>query len=327
MKTYENLNQLKNTKSVCLIAHIEPDPDALASMIVFRDFLKHHFQIPVVDIFSEHKTRTDSLQEILGEIEINKQSTFYETAIMMDCPNTDRLGEYKQLFEKAKQTIVIDHHATNNYDGNINIVEICSSTCEIVYSILNYFNYALTSSQQGKLYAGIITDTNNFTVGALTNRTFKIVSNFAENIDRESIYKAFLANNTEKSMKLLSIAIQNIESYENKQIIITHITHEDAKLNLAEHIDMCGIVNQIASINTAKLICFIEPRNNKYYVSMRAKKGYDVSEIAKRHGGGGHVGAAAYISDKSLSNTKQEILEEFNENLTKFKPEKLKLFR
>ena len=327
MKTYENLNQLKNTKSVCLIAHIEPDPDALASMVVFRDFLKSYFKIKKVDIFAEHQSMSDNLKEILETVKINPNCSNYETAIMMDCPNTDRLGIYKPLFEQAKHKIVIDHHATNNNDGEINIVDICSSTCEIVYSIIKYFRYQLSTAQQGKLYAGIITDTNNFSVGAIKNRTFEIVGEFAENIDREAIYKAFLANNTQKSMQLLSIAIQNIVSFEHGQIIITHITLEDAERHKAQHIDMCGIVNQIASINSAKLICFIEPRNNKYYVSMRAKRGYDVSQIAKSNGGGGHIGAAAYISDKSLKETEQQILQDFRENLSNVKPVTVKIFK
>ena len=112
---------------------------------------------------------------------------------MMDCPNTDRLGIYKNLFLDAKLKIVIDHHATNNYDGDINIVELCSSTCEIVYNILNSFNFEISKANQGKLYAGLITDTNNFTVGKITNTTFKIASEFTDNINREEIYKAFLS--------------------------------------------------------------------------------------------------------------------------------------
>ncbi len=327
MKKYNALSMFKDLENVALIAHIEPDPDALSSMVVLKEFLQKFFNVKNVDIFAECSGLTSSLQEILGNNNLNPEIKNYHLAIMMDSPNTERLGIYKTIFENTARTIVIDHHATNLYEGDFNIVEICSSTCEIVYSIIKEFNYSLSTIQQGKLYAGIITDTDNFKVGAISNRTFQIISEFAENVDREAIYNAFLANNTHKSMQLLSIAINNISSYNDGQIIITSISQNEAKSVSANHNDMCAIVNQIATINTAKLVCFIEPRNDKYYASMRSKQGYDVSEIARRNGGGGHVGAAAFVSELSLEETKELILKEFETQLANVIPSKKILFK
>lgn len=326
MNTYEKFNQIKNSKSVCLISHIEPDPDAISSMVVLREFLKKHFNIVTVDIFAQYSNLSDGLLAILDDLTLNPNRNDYETAIMLDSPNTDRLGCYKELFASASNKVVIDHHATNNYDGDINIVELCSSTCEIIYSILNYFDYEIPKASQGKLYAGIITDTNNFTVGEITDKTFAIASEFTKNINRDAIYKAFLASNTLKNMQLLSLAIENLSSYEHNQIIITHITNEQAKKYNTTHDDFCGLVNKITTINSSKLVCLIEPQEESYYVSMRAKSGYDVSNIAKLNGGGGHVGAAAFTSNLTLEEIHELILNAFREELRKNKPKQTKLF-
>ncbi len=326
MNHYEKLNRLNGVKSVCLISHIEPDPDAIASMVVMREFLKQKFNISKVDLFAETSNLSDGLLEILDTIELNPEPIPCEVAIMMDSPNIERLGKFKYLFESAKEKIVIDHHATNNYAGDINIVEICSSTCEIVYSILKEFNHPFTKEQQGKLYAGLITDTSNFVVGEITERTFEIARDCNKNINRDTIYKAFLASNTLKNMQLLSLAIQNLSSYDHNQIIITHITTEQALINNTTHDNFCGIVNSIATINSSKLVCLIEPMDKCYYVSMRAKTGYDVSEIAKKFGGGGHIGAAAFTSTDTLENLHKLILEEFRIQLAKTKPKKVNLF-
>lgn len=326
MNTYENFNLIKESKSVCLISHIEPDPDAISSMVVLREFIKKHFKIDRVDIFADYSNLSDGLLEILDGLQLNSGIAEYETAIMMDSPNIERLGTHKNLFTSARQKIVIDHHATNNYDGDINFVELCSSTCEIVYSLLKSFEYEIPKSDQGKLYAGIITDTNNFTVGTITDKTFSIASEFTNNINREAIYKAFLANNTLKNMQLLSVAIENLSSYEHNQIIITHITQEQAKRYNTTHDNFCGLINKIATINSSKLVCLIEPQDESYYISMRAKSDYDVSVIAKKYGGGGHVGAAAFTTTLSLEEIHQVILEEFREQLTKTKSKKVKLF-
>lgn len=315
MKNYSKLNELEKAKSVCLLTHINPDADALCSAIVLRDFLKKHFNISKVDIFAEGNNLPESYTPILGTVKINKSIQNYQVAIMLDSPNTDRLGIYKSLFFKAKTKIVIDHHATNNFDGDINIVEIVSSTCEIVYSILKYYKYKISNTNKGKLYAGIITDTNNFTVGAVTSNTFKIASEFENYINREAIFNNFLGNNSLKNMQLLSLAIQNIVTFDHNQIVISHISHEEAKKFKADYNDFNGIINRLATINVARYICFIYPKDDHYYISMRGRKGADVSSIAKIYGGGGHAGAAAFPSYKQLKDIEQLILTSFrNEN-------------
>ena len=326
MKNYNKLSIFNNTKSVCLLTHIEPDTDALASCVVLRDLLKSFFKIPKVDIFAECSTLSETNKLILGNIHINKKISNYNTAVMIDCPNTERLGEYTQLFNNAKNKIVIDHHATNTYQGDINIVEIISSTCEIIYSICKHFKYTLNSKQKAKIYAGIITDTNNFTVGNITSKTFAIASEFEKEINRSDIYATFLNNRSLKNFQLLSLAIQNIVTFDHNQIIVTHITHEEAQKYKASFNDYYGIINQLATINSAKLICFIKPINNDYYVGMRAKNGLNVASIAKNFGGGGHTGAAAFVSSKSIQLIEQDILIKFRDELSKFKPKPTKLF-
>ena len=52
MKKY-NLEKIKAAKSICLIAHIDPDVDAICSMVVFRKFLMDTFNKNKIDIFAE----------------------------------------------------------------------------------------------------------------------------------------------------------------------------------------------------------------------------------------------------------------------------------
>lgn len=326
MSNYKNLDILKNSKSVCLISHIEPDADAIASMVVFRDFLIKHFNIKTVDIYAAGGETSDYLAPILGNIKINKQPKSYHTAIAMDCPNPERLGLYKQLFDKAKTKVVIDHHATNVKFGDINVVENVSSTCEIIYLILAKYKFDISKENQGKLYAGIITDTYNFTVGNITPNTFKICGAFAKNIDISNIYNHFLNKNTLKTMQLLSLAIQNIVTFNHGNILLSHISHEESEKFRAQPEDFTGIINKLATIHPAKLVCFIKPQDESYYVSMRASKGYDISAIAKKNNGGGHTGAAAFLSNKGLRDIEENIVKEFIDIINNSNEKPTKLF-
>ena len=59
---------------------------------------------------------------------------------------------------------------------------------------------------------------------------------------------------------------------------------------------------------------------------MRGRKGSNVANIAKRHKGGGHIGAAAFVSDKNLPEIEQLILTEFRKELKRIPKSKPKLF-
>ena len=319
MNNYDIFKNLNNQKSICLISHISPDADALASMVVLKEFLLQQFNFNSVDIFAQETDSLDFYKSIIENNDINIIKKDYDIAIMLDSPNKERLGIYKTFFESACFKIVIDHHATNNFEGDINIVDFCSSTCEIIYSILSYYNYEISNKNKGKIYAGIITDTNNFTVGNFNSRTLKIASEIIDHVNKDEIYNHFLSNNTPQQMELLSQSIQNLKLIENNQIILSHISSQDIDNIHATQNDCSGIVNKLATISNSKLVCFIYPVNDiEHYVSLRAKNGYNVSIIAKKYGGGGHTGASAFLSTLTINDIEKLIEEEFKQQLKTF---------
>lgn len=326
MRKYEKLLLLNGLKSVCLLGHIDPDTDAFASMLIFKDFLKKCFGVKRVDIFAEYNELGVKDLEMLGKEKINPKQCKYEACVSMDTANIERHGIYADLFKKAKIKVVIDHHDTNTREGQINIVEICSSTCEIVSSVCKAFGYNLNESQKAKIYAGIITDTNNFQVGAIKSRTFKVASECCDQIDTNALYRFYFENNSIKNMQMLSIALQNMTTFEGGKILITQITKEEAKKYKTKNEDFSGIANRLNTITGVKMLCFIEPKDDFYYVSMRSKPGYNVAVIAQKNGGGGHVGASAFNSTESIEKIEQMVLLEFMDQMKANQEKKEKIF-
>ncbi|MBR1987506.1 MAG: DHH family phosphoesterase [Clostridia bacterium] len=315
MHNYELISSLTDAKNICIIGHLNADTDALCSMYCLREFLISRLQNVNIVL----ATDTDSLQSnylaILENTPINALIDDIDTAISIDCPNIGRLGKFSNIFTQAKTKIVIDHHQTNNYFGDINIVENNSSSCEIIYNIMKFYNYEISNEILGRLYAGIITDTMNFTVGELTDTTFEIASLASKRVDTQSIYDNFLNHHSATNMKLLAEAINNIKSFNDGKIIISYIRPKLVKKLKASFDEYTGIINRLSSIQNNFMTCLIEPKDNIFYVSLRGKRSYNVGEIAKKYGGGGHAGAAAFDSNLSLKKIKKLILNEFTKIL------------
>lgn len=312
---YNQIKALKKAKNVCLIAHTEPDADALCSMVVFKNFL-----ISIgknVDIFAEYSSLPQSYDCVVENQNLNNGKLNYDFAIMMDAPLTSRLGKYESLFLNAPQTLVIDHHATNEFDRKNNIVKVVSSTCELVFDILKQNHYKFTKKDYGMIYAGIITDTNNLTVGERSKHMFEIVGECVENVESYPIYENFMLNNTRLNMELMAKSIQNAKFYHEGKIILSHITIGEARSFKATQDSYTGIINRLSTINGARLVGFIYPKGEEYYVSMRGRAGYNVGKIAKQNSGGGHDGAAAFLSHADLKTVEKDLLKDFEKELNK----------
>lgn len=314
-KLIEKIKKLeiaKNAKTVCLIGHIDPDADALSSMVVFKSFLTKTFKIKTIDLFADCEQVSNSCQPILGKESINKKpKKQYDFAVMMDSPNVDRLGKYANLFQTSNHKISIDHHNTNQMLGELNIVANVSSCCEIVYMICKEYGYTLSNSEQGKIYAGLITDTNNFSVGNVSENTFKIASEIIPHINKDVIVSNFFSNNSLHNMKVLAQAINNTSAFESGKIVMSFITNQQAEQLGCNPNSYIGIINRLTSISHCCLVSFVYPKNDLLYVALRARNGFDVSKLAIKNNGGGHIGASGYLSDKSLEETNKDILDYF----------------
>ena len=325
MKKYQELNILKDSKNVCIIGHLNADTDALCSMVCLREFLLSNFENLNVYLATDTDVIQNNYLAIIDNISLNDFPKEIDTAISIDCPNINRLGKYSNVFSEAKTKIVIDHHLTNTNFGDINIVEVNSSSCEIVYNIMKENNFEISNQILGKLYAGVITDTMNFTVGTLTDTTFEIASLASKTIDIQSIYDNFLNHHSLTNIKLLAESIKNLNCYNDGKINISYIKRRTIKKLKASFDEYTGIINRLASIQNNLMTCLIEPKGNVYYVSMRGKRGYNVGAIAKKYGGGGHAGAAAFDTSLGLKKIKKLIKEEFTQLLkTTERPYKFK---
>ena len=305
------LDKIKDYKSICIIGHIDPDPDALASMVAMKEFIKSAFKNTCVKLYASFNNLSEENKLILSDEQINSEEKGFDLAISLDCPNLPRLGEYSKFFESAKHTIVIDHHDTNTYFGDDNIINICSSTCEIVYGFFKEYNVDISDKIYERIYTGLITDTMNFTVGAFNKNAFVIASECFPHCNVKKIYEYFLGLFSHKNLKMTGVAFDNTEMYFDNRVAISHISFEEEKNHGSNPNDYVGIVNRINRIERLQIACFIYPKGDTYYITLRGKPAIDVGQIAKKFGGGGHAGAAGFLSKKSINEIKTDLLHEF----------------
>ena len=314
MSVLEEIKEkILTSDSIAILTHENPDGDAVGSSLGLMNALEKIGKKVDVIIPALNK-----MYEMLPGYEKIKQSSQekYDLCIALDCADMDRLHICREIFEKSKNTMVIDHHITNQNYGDVNYVNaVASSTCQNLIVVLGYLGITISKDIAMCLYTGILTDTGGFRYNVQVE-TFEIAAMLLETgIDISKIYRNFFDVTTIPRTKSLGKALERLELLANGKVAFTYLTKEDEEIFGMTDGDHEGIVNYGRDIENVEVSIFVRQKDDKYKVSMRSNEYVDVSLIASKFGGGGHMKAAGMSSDMSFELLKQTLVAEIEKQL------------
>ena len=283
---------IDSSKTFFLTIHMIPDADACGSMLCFAEFLKGKGK--KVYMYS-HDKLNNALMTLPGVKDVKDKIILkvFDTAVFFECSVPQRSGIDISDF-RFRKTISIDHHITAERYADLNIIyPDYPSTSEIIYSVIKKMGASITPTMAVNLYAGIITDTGRFQYPQTRPQTLKIVSNLMSlGIDFYRINEVFFNRTTYKNLKLLSVALSSLEI--DNSIASMVIKESDFKKYKANFTDTDNIINYPMMLEDVLAVFLIKEDSEKYSVTFRSKKNIDVSYVASRFGGGGHITASGF---------------------------------
>lgn len=318
---------LAQSKNIALIGHINPDGDCFGSLNAITDYITSKFN-SLVHCFAECDTIAEEFKPFTRDIIFNPTPlTKYDACICVDVASLGRLGKYIEIFNTSTHTICIDHHSTNKGFAQINYIKPISSNCENIYNLLTSANFNISKSTAGKLFAGIVTDTNNLSTNSVTKQTYLAVIDLIDKgIDYYKIIKFFMGGNSMIQFKLLSMAMNGAKFYNNNTIMVMEITREQLDSTGGTQEDLNPIINQAFCMKHALSALLITPRNGQTHVSFRGRGNIDVSILAQHFGGGGHKSAAAFMMQNFTNKDLEYIINKLSEQINILPQENDNLF-
>lgn len=303
------IDTIKKSKCIALFCHTKPDGDALGSSYAMKYVLEKigkECDIYCESKIPEHYCYISNYKCIKQTNDKNKK---YDLAIALDCSDKKRMGECAKLFDKIPFSIKIDHHKTNEQFANLNQVEIVSSTCEVLYYVINQLGVELDDNIATCLYIGLASDTGCFMHDNTTSNTHEIASKLLEyNIDINKIHYYEFKRRTRAQLELLHICLGNLSFVLDDKVAFMHLKLTDFEKTGAEQSDTLGFVNYISNVDTTKVAVMLsEEKPNLFAVSFRTNGTVDVSKIAEIFGGGGHKMAAGAKIFGGITTVKKKI--------------------
>ena len=290
------LEALKSSWGAVVLAHKNPDGDALASSLAMREILSALGKECVLlndgpFLRTEiAKFKDEFLQECPEEF-LSRSPL----AIILDCSTPDRPGK---CFESVKnlERVVIDHHSSGvpfTKEGLSYIVPDSPSTTLCLDKVREALAVPLTSQMAYYLYFGFLTDTGSYHFLSEKQAPSALMraASFAEaGVSPYDVYDEIHDGKKLSDLQAAGRIIADSESLFGGQLLICVQGKEIADSRISDHV--YDLLMQSAGLKV--IVFFKEKKLGGYELGFRAKHhaGIDVGKLAAELGGGGHMHAA-----------------------------------
>lgn len=283
--------KMLNAEHIVLVSHVHPDGDTLGSALALYDVLTqagkkvtHYNKTLELPLSYDFLPGFVKIKEVLPKK--------FDLVVSLDCSSLNRLqipnGEY--------EIINIDHHITNRYFGNINVVvDSFTSAGMVVYELLKANNISMSKACAICLYTAIADDTGFFVYGDMDELTFSIVAQLVKHgANPKEIASKVKRREPLSKIRLCGYMLNHFDLHENGTIATIIFNKEALVATGAKRNDTKNIINMLRSIaNVTVAIMLLEEEEGGYKVSLRSKD-INVSKVALDYDGGGHKTAAGF---------------------------------
>jgi len=251
-------------------------------------------QVALLDGIPERFAFVFPDQKIMQTAEIDSD---HDLIIILDAGDDTRTGITFNRDSSRTVLINIDHHASNNFYGDLNYVDTgASSTCEMVCGLLERGKMPLDADVALSLLLGLITDSRSFQNESLRYTAHLAAAKLlATGVDNSPILNTLNAGRSEEDLRVQGFGLCNFKLECNGTLATLVIRNQDLQERRAQigNIFGSGIFNILTSMkNTLASVVIFERDDGMSFCEFRSRGGIDVKEVAVSMGGGGHVPAS-----------------------------------
>jgi phosphoesterase RecJ-like protein len=305
---------LRQTRSAVLVCHVNPDADALGSMLGLGRFLADRgveVAATVPNGLGDLPRWVESLPGRDLLVAPGKLPKEPPVVVTLDAADLGRLDGLSHLVERAGTSVCIDHHRTNPGFASINLIDPdAAATAEVVYRLIGRIGGDLGADVAACLYAGLVTDTGRFQFGSASPEVLRIAADLRERpFDHARLSQALYEDNSLAYLRLLGTVLDRATLVAEADLVWTWLTRKDlqgARVPIQETDDVIDILRTARESDVAAVVK--EQRDGGFKVSLRSRGNTDVAAIAERFGGGGHRLAAGYTSKAPLEETARNLV-------------------
>lgn len=290
---------IKKANRVLVICHKKPDGDTLGAAVAMNNILKDlgkEVQIACVDAIPERYFFMNELRRAVREFDYRD----YDLIMVLDA-GASYMTKYHEIypgiFSGEVPVVNIDHHASNDNFGTINIVDVNSASATvIIYKMLTFLGLRISPSSATGILCGIYNDTGSLMHGNTTLEVFEITGKMVDaggkvGLVAQNLFRITPLSTMKAWGKVLERATLNDEG-----VVVSVVTERDLRDAEANSEDLTGVVDFMNAVPGSRFTVLLnEDEKGNVKGSFRTRRDdVDLAELAGKFGGGGHKKAAGF---------------------------------
>ncbi|MCP4593343.1 MAG: hypothetical protein GY842_21620 [bacterium] len=312
----ELIRSIESWERPVIIAHVPPDADALGAMFaVARGFgstgATASVALPEASLSQRLAFLHEWAEPRIAGVEEFAQADGFVVVDTAKKPRCNLPGGLPEEWNAGRRIVNIDHHASNTRFGDINwVVGDASSSCELVFHLLEVWARPVDELSASLLYAGIHTDTAGFSLPNTSGSALAAAAQLVERGARVTELGERLCRSQRLSeFRLLRIIYANTRLTPDERIAYSTADYReitDAGCAAADIDDQVSIPRSLLGTRLALLLT--EGVRGKTRINFRGDAGVSVLALAKSFGGGGHDAAAGAILEGPIPEVLAQVL-------------------
>jgi phosphoesterase RecJ-like protein len=311
---------LLGADEVALACHVNPDGDALGSMLALAQTLESLGKRAVCSWDGATPLALPTAYAGLVGVDLLVETAEFPTApdvlVALDTGSLDRLGCLADVVAHAGAVLVIDHHASHEIFGTVGLIDPhAAATAVLVEELVRRLGAKLTADVAACLYTGLTTDTGSFKYASTTPAVHELAARLlATGIRHDEIARAIWDTNCFAYVSMLggvlSRARLELHAAGGLGLVWTYSTAADLAAYGVGMEELEGVIDVIRTTAEAEVaaVCKQEA-DGSLKVSMRSKGRIDVGAVCVALGGGGHRFAAGLTTAADATTTMGKIRE------------------
>ncbi len=312
---------IKDSEFIVLVTHQNPDIDGLSAMLAFSLFFSEKNPLPLVE---ELPINSQFLHGIEKVKIISKETPLFrpDLLVVFDAQCERRLPEKIRNLLKPKEVIIFDHHQEEACESFLSCKPLkiidpeAPSTTYLLYKFLKSISEKIPQKVSENLLSGLYYDTGSFRYENVKGDIFLVAQELLNFGARPSyIARELFENIPLEQIEMTKLVLERLELLKNGEIALSYLTKEDFE-RLGGEVYLNDPASFLRSIKGVKVSAVIkEVEEGVIKVSLRSKAPFEIIELAKKYGGGGHKYACGF---KVKSENFNKFLEDFKKDLEAF---------
>ncbi len=298
------IKALEGKNNIIISTHAYPDADGIGGQIALclalRSLGKQVHCINELPLLGRYNYLDPN--KVVFSIEDHPIKTEeIDLIIVVDTNTVERTGKFYDFSKNIEAPILyVDHHPCDQSIVDEHCIDTsAAATGQLVGEIIEGMNIEFTEQMALALYTAILIDTSSFRYPTVSANTHRLVAKLMDaGVKSPTAYNGIYGTKKIAYMHLLGKILFSSDTNEREDIAWIVIKKEDLSIFHSDVEDTHAFINNLLVLDNIKVACMFRDDGTFVKASFRSTGEYNVGDIARSLGGGGHSHSAATMIKK-----------------------------